>query len=112
MKQPAMLGRGLRVRGKVRGDGDLRIEGDVEGDVSVAGALDLGDGARVQGSLEGEQVTVAGRVEGEVRARGPVSIAATGIVFGDVHAGEVSLEEGGQLHGRIDAEFDLPKEIA
>ena len=79
-----MLGRGLRVRGKVRGDGDLRIEGDVEGDVSVAGALDLGDGARVQGSLEGEQVTVAGRVEGEVRARGPVSIAATGSVFGDV----------------------------
>lgn len=107
-----MLGRGLRVRGKVRGDGDLRIEGEVEGDVIVAGALALGDGAKVQGSLEGEQIAVAGRVEGEVRARGPVRIDATGAVFGDIHAGEVSLEEGGQLHGRIDAEFDLPEEIA
>lgn len=107
-----MLGRGLRVRGRVRGEGDLRIEGDIEGDVSVAGALDLGDGARVQGSLEAERVTVAGRVEGDVHARGPVSIAPSGSVVGDIHAGEVSLEEGAQLHGRIDAEFDLPDEIA
>ena len=38
-----------------------------------------------------------------------VAITATGRVRGDVKAGEVNLEEGGRLVGRVDVDFSLPE---
>ena len=107
-----MLGKGIRVRGRVRGDGDLRVEGTIEGDILVSGAFELGAGATVQGAIQAAAVTVAGAVEGDVAADGPVAIAASGRVRGDVKASELTLDEGGVFVGRIDTDFELPDAIA
>ena len=104
-----MLGKGLRVRGRVRGAGDLRVEATIEGDVVVDGALDLGDGSSVAGGIEAQSVTISGELTGDVTAQGSVAITATGSVQGNVKASEVSLEEGGRFIGEIDADFDLPE---
>ncbi len=37
--EASVLGRGARVRGRIGGDGDLRVEGQVEGNVVVSGEL-------------------------------------------------------------------------
>ena len=34
-----VIGRGVRIRGRIQGDGDLAIEGHVEGEVAVSGEL-------------------------------------------------------------------------
>ena len=109
---PAVLGRGLRVVGRVRGEGDLHIEAEVEGDVTVGGTLHLDEPARVTGSVEAEAVVVAGQLDGDARARASVAILASGRVRGTVTAPEVSLEEGGGLDGQIEAEVELPEAIA
>ena len=109
---PAVLGRGLRVVGRVRGEGDLRIEAEIEGDVTVGGTLHLDEPARVVGSVQAEAVVVAGQLDGDVTARATVAITASGRIRGTVKAAEVSLEEGGGLDGRIEADVELPKAIA
>jgi cytoskeletal protein CcmA (bactofilin family) len=108
----AVLGRGLRVRGRVQGTGDLRIEAQVEGDVTVSGALDLGEGASVKGGVTAQRVSIDGELEGDVESKGPVAIGATGSLRGDVTASELTLDEGGRFHGTIQADFELPDEIA
>ena len=110
--EPAVLGRGLKVVGRVRGEGDLRVEAEIEGDVSASGALHLDEAASVRGTVDADSVVVAGELDGEARARRSVLILATGRVRGDVHAPEVSLEPGGGLDGRIEAAFELPKNLA
>ena len=105
------LGRGARVRGRVHGDGDLLIEGQVEGDVSISGDLSIEDGAAVTGDVEAGAVAIAGRLKGDVAARGAVTIHATASVEGNMGGAEVSLEEGASFSGRIEAEFDLPAEL-
>jgi cytoskeletal protein CcmA (bactofilin family) len=102
----------LRVRGRVRGDGDLRIEAAIEGDVVVGGALALDAGSVVEGGVDADEVTVAGEVSGDVNARGNVAITATGSVQGNIKASGLSLEEGGRFIGEIEADFDLPEVIA
>ena len=102
----------MRVRGRVRGDGDLRIEADIEGDVLVKGALELDAGSSVAGAVEASRVTVAGDLTGDVSVSGDVAITATGSVQGNVTAAGLSLEEGGRFIGEIDADFDLPEVIA
>lgn len=110
--EAAVLGRGLRVRGRVRGDGDLRVEAQVEGDVTVSGALELGEGAEVRGAVAASSVTIAGALEGDVEAKGEVVVTATGTLRGDVVAAGLVLDEGGQFHGSVAADFELPDAIA
>jgi cytoskeletal protein CcmA (bactofilin family) len=112
MSDPAVLGKGLRVRGRVRGDGDLRVEADIEGDIQVGGALELAAGATVNGGVEAASLLVSGTLDGDVNAKGAVAITASGTVRGDIKAAELSLEEGGNFVGHVDADFELPASIA
>jgi cytoskeletal protein CcmA (bactofilin family) len=107
----AVIGRTTRVRGRVSGDGDLLVEGSVDGDISVRGDLVLGDSARASSSIDANAVTIRGELDGDVRARGVVRIESGARVKGDVHGESFSLEEGAEFAGRLDAEFDLPAEL-
>lgn len=109
--EPAVLGRGLRVVGRVQGEGDLRVEAQVEGDITVTGALHLDTPGRVTGSIAAESVIVAGLLEGDAEARSTVAITASGRIEGDVRAAGLSLEQGGGFDGRVDADFELPDEL-
>ena len=109
---PAVLGKGLRVVGRVRGDGDLRVEADVEGDITVTGTLQIDEAAHVTGAVQADTVVVAGQLQGDATARTAVTISASGRVQGTVTAPALSLEEGGGLDGRIEADFELPKALA
>jgi cytoskeletal protein CcmA (bactofilin family) len=106
---PAVLGAGVRIRGRISGEGDLSILGSVEGDVVVRGDLNVGEGARLESEvLEAHAVTIAGEVNGDVTASGPVRLGATARVRGDLKGTEISIEEGAQFAGRIEADFELP----
>ena len=105
------LGRGARVRGRVTGDGDLRIEGQIEGDVAISGDLSIEEGATVAGNVGASSVVISGALTGDVEARGAVSVRSTARVEGNLGGTEVSLEEGASFIGRIEAEFDLPAEL-
>jgi cytoskeletal protein CcmA (bactofilin family) len=107
----SVLGHGTRVRGRVQGDGDLRVEGQVEGDVTLTGDLVIEEGAQVQGNVEAAAVTISGALTGDVASRGPVAIRATARVTGNMGGSEVSLDEGAEFSGRIEADFELPAEL-
>lgn len=103
-----VLGRTVRVRGRLTGEGDLRIEGEIEGDVKVAGALEIGDGGSVVGDVSASSVVLGGNLKGDVSSEGSVVIRAGSRVAGDVRGAEVALEEGASFTGRIEADFELP----
>lgn len=108
----SVLGRATRVRGRVTGDGSLRVEGTVEGDVTLTGDLALEEDATITGDVAAASVVIAGTLRGDVTSRGPVAIRATATVEGNLGGSEVSLDEGATFTGRIEAEFDLPAELA
>lgn len=91
----AVIGRSTRVRGRVSGDGDLRVEGHLEGDVNVKGAC-----------------IVAGEVDGDIRTEGGnVHLEAGSKVRGDITGESVSMDEGAEYVGNLNAEFELPAEL-
>ena len=107
----AVIGRSTRVRGRVSGDGDLRLEGSVEGDISLTGELSIADGARAMSNVEARSVTVSGELEGDVRANGLVRIESGGRVRGDIQGELVAIDDGAEFSGRLLAEFELPEEL-
>ena len=107
----SVLGRGARVRGRVSGDGDLRVEGQIEGGVTLSGELAIDETGSVTGDIDAASVTIAGVLLGNVVAHGAVMIRAGARVEGNMGGAEVSLDEGASFVGRIEAEFDLPAEL-
>jgi cytoskeletal protein CcmA (bactofilin family) len=107
----ATIGGGTRVRGKITGDGNLLVEGSVEGEIALRGDLTIREGGSVTSDVEAHAITILGSLEGDVLASGNVHISAGARVRGDVKGAEVAIDEGAEFAGRLDCDFQLPAEL-
>ncbi|HKQ70629.1 MAG TPA: polymer-forming cytoskeletal protein [Polyangiaceae bacterium] len=107
----AILGKGTHVRGRVAGEGDLRVEGAISGDVALKGHLVVSDGGEVVADVEAKSVIVEGAIEGDISVSEGVAIRASARVSGAIRGSSISIEEGANVSGRIEADFELPPEL-
>jgi len=85
----------------MRGSGGVRIEGPLEGEISIQGLVVIGETGRVTcENLRANTVVVAGAVRGNITAE-KIEIRATGRVWGDVVTVAFSTEEGAFLRGQV-----------
>ena len=102
---------GTRVRGRVSGDGDLVILGQVEGEITMRGDLTIGQGGSVTSNVEVRGIEIAGSLEGAVNASGDVHISSGARVRGDMRGAQIAIDEGAEFAGRLDCDFELPAEL-
>ena len=94
----SLIAEGLLLRGELSTDGDVHLDGTLEGQVSV-GRLTIGEPGVVTGTIEADSVEVRGRVTGSINAR-QVRLCATARVDGDITHAELSVEAGARFEGR------------
>ena len=103
----SVIGSVTEITGNVSGNGGLRVEGTVNGSVSVSGPLHVLSGASISGSVEAESLELGGALGGDIRVRGPVSIAADADYSGKIEAERVTIAEGSKVNAQLDTPFDL-----
>jgi cytoskeletal protein CcmA (bactofilin family) len=94
------LDKSVRVEGTVEVSGTFRLDGQVKGNIISEQSLLLGDAARVEGQIEGNQVVISGRFDGVIFAKGRVEIQAKGVVTGEIHTPCLVIGPGGIFDGR------------
>ena len=94
------LDKGVRLEGTLELAGTFRLDAQIKGNIISSSRLLLGEEARVEGQIEGNQVVIAGRFDGLVFAKGRVEIQAKGVVTGEIHAPCLLIEPGGIFDGR------------
>src|SRR5215471_9800154 len=94
---PSIISGDLIVKGTLVSNGDVQIDGKVEGDIR-ANALVIGDQAIILGDVFAEEAVVRGRVEGSIRAR-KVQLCATCHVEGNILHEALSVEAGAFFEG-------------
>jgi cytoskeletal protein CcmA (bactofilin family) len=94
---PSIISADLIVTGTLVSNGDIQIEGVVEGDVRSAGLV-IGEKAQIRGEIQADDITVRGRVVGRIHGR-KVQLAATSHVEGDILHEAFSVEAGAFFEG-------------
>lgn len=98
----------MRFKGELDGKGSLRVDGEFEGRISIEGEVVIGDGGKVNATVETTNLTVAGTLTGKANVTNRLQISATGRVEGDVQTGRLAVEEGGVLLGHCSASKETP----
>jgi cytoskeletal protein CcmA (bactofilin family) len=91
--------RGVRIEGRLELAGTFRIDGEVKGTIVSEQSLILAENSKAEGTIEGNLISVSGRFDGIIRARGRVDIHAKGVVTGEIHTPCLVIEPGGVFDG-------------
>lgn len=103
----AVIGRSIRIDGDLRGEEDLRIEGDVNGTIQLKNhTLTIGSEGKIKADVYAKSVTVDGVMEGDICGSEQVSIRKTARVRGNIVAPRVSLEDGAKFKGSIEMDSE------
>jgi cytoskeletal protein CcmA (bactofilin family) len=95
------LGEGTEIKGEVKFDEILRVDGSVSGKVtSDSGTLLVGERGYIKANIEAGSVSVSGTIEGTVTAKNKVEIHPTGKVYGDVYTQALIIEHGALFDGK------------
>lgn len=94
----SLIGPDMTVVGDLRGAGEIRIEGEIGGDV-FGQSVSVGEGGVVRGSVFAETVRIAGAVEGRIEAVS-VSVARSARVGGSITHNQLEIESGAHIEGR------------
>jgi cytoskeletal protein CcmA (bactofilin family) len=95
----SFVGREVSIHGNVSGQGDLHIDGAVEGDIDCS-VLIIGASGRIKGNVIAKRATIAGMIDGTVTAE-TLIVEKTATVTGDLSYNSVSIETGAQVDGRL-----------
>ena len=126
-EQVSTISRGMTVVGKIFGDGTLNVFGQVEGELRALNVL-INEGARVEGDVVAEALTIGGQVKGAIHAS-RVKLNSSAVVEGDIFHRSLSIEENARFEGsskrednavdvtrtqlkRPDARDELPTKVA
>jgi cytoskeletal protein CcmA (bactofilin family) len=91
---------GVSFEGKITITGMFRIDGEVKGNIVAEHGVLLGEKARVEGQIDAGEVTIAGRFDGQIFAKGRVEIQPKGVVTGEIHSPCLIIQPGGILDGQ------------
>ncbi|MGB9244268.1 MAG: polymer-forming cytoskeletal protein [Candidatus Acidiferrales bacterium] len=111
------LEKGVRFEGKLEVFGTFRLDAAIKGTLISAGTLILGEHSSMEGTIDGNAVTIGGRFDGIINAKGKVEIQTGAIVVAEIHTPCLIIEPGAVFDGRChmltatQAKTDSPKTI-
>src|SRR5690554_6283563 len=92
---------GTKITGDLTTKSSLRIDGEIHGNLTCNGKFVLGQEGIVAGNIVAVEVELDGTVEGDIHAEVLLILHQTAIVKGDIRTGRLVIEDGAQIHGKV-----------
>lgn len=99
MEQINVISKGTSIKGDVVSDGDMRVDGTINGNLVVKGKLFMGENGYINGTVASQNAELAGRIDGNIRVSGLLSLLKTSIIKGDLIISQISIEPGARFSG-------------
>ena len=97
--ETTIIGRGVKIDGKLNCNGNIRIEGEIKGDISSRSNVVVGEKGNVNGQINADSITIGGKVNGTVNANKKLVLDPTADLKGDIVTKILIVEEGARFEG-------------
>jgi cytoskeletal protein CcmA (bactofilin family) len=91
----------VKVEGDFVSQGNVLIEGEVEGNLKTEKDLRVGEHARICADVVAASATIAGEVRGNIEVTGRLELEPTAKVFGDLVIDDLVVASGATICGKI-----------
>jgi cytoskeletal protein CcmA (bactofilin family) len=95
-----LIATGTVITGNLISDGDIRIDGEVYGNIETKGRLVIGVSGRLEGDLRCRSCEISGTQKGNLFIAEMLSLKASSRVTGDIITGKISIEPGAYFAGK------------
>ncbi|WP_114751696.1 bactofilin family protein [Pleomorphovibrio marinus] len=93
----SVFAEGLDVVGDIEAESDLRIEGEIQGNVTSKKKIIIGISGKVLGNISAGELCVMGLVHGEMHIGGLAKFTETAKVKGIVYSTGIAIEAGADM---------------
>ena len=93
----AFIAPGAECKGVMTSDGQMQIDGNLEGEIYSKGTVVVGEKGMVSAKIHAESVVSEGQITGTVKAQKDIHLRSSAVIKGSVNAPYLSMEEGALL---------------
>ncbi|HKJ79249.1 MAG TPA: polymer-forming cytoskeletal protein, partial [Prolixibacteraceae bacterium] len=94
-----ILSEGTTIKGDIVANGDIRIDGSLNGNIEAKGRLVVGPKGKVEGEINCNNIEVSGSIKGKINVSELLTMKASAQINGDIVAGKLSVEPGSVFTG-------------
>jgi cytoskeletal protein CcmA (bactofilin family) len=95
-----ILSSDVEIKGSIKFQKELLIDGKVEGDINSDGILTVGENAEIRGEIKTKSITVYGKVHGNITVAERCELKSKCVLQGDLKAARLTIEEGATFIGK------------
>ena len=100
MTSETIIGPSVKVEGNFSGEGNIIIQGTIEGSLSTSNDIQIEEGAKVDADIEVNNLSVSGEINGNVKCHGKTELTGTAKITGNVETEIISIETGASINGQ------------
>lgn len=95
-----VLSSDVEIKGTVRFQHDLIVDGKIVGEIHSVGNLTVGENARIEAEIKAGAIIIYGKVHGNLTATERVELKASAEVIGDIVSKTLTIEAGAIFVGK------------
>ncbi len=94
-----IISAGVSIEGKLNSNGNVRIDGEVKGDINASGNVTIGENGEVNGEIRASVVTIGGKVTGAIHSKEKLVLESKALLKGDLVTKILVVEAGAKFEG-------------
>ena len=94
MSSQNIIAQGTKITGDISSEGDLRIDGTIDGHVKTTGKMVIGKSGFIKGTLDGTDAYIEGKFSGKLLLSGTLTLKSSAQIQGEVVLGKLEVEPG------------------
>lgn len=103
---------GTRIIGDIISESNLRVDGEVIGNISTSAKVVIGENGILRGNLTCQEADVEGRIEGKSNISGLLILRETAKIIGDIQTSKLHMEEGAVFEGACKMSISGPRQTS